>query len=529
MSRSLFNARSAEPVLRLAPRRVTPRSAVRSLWLDAALEREGELATESLPQHADVCIVGGGFTGLWTALSVKRQQPSAVVVLIEADICGAGASGRNGGFIMTAWSKFASLRKVCGEAEALRFATAAEDAVAAIGAFCVDHGIDADFRQNGWLWTATNRAQLDAWEDAVEEVGRAGAAPYAAITPEEAARRSGSPVHLGGIFEAKAGTVQPASLARGLARVAREQGVIVCEHTGLLELEAATRSVLRTTRGTLTADRTVLAINAWAAEIPEVRRALVVIASDVIATDPIPERLADIGWEPGLSISDSRRLVNYYRLSSDGRIVFGKGGGALAPAGRIGASFHGRSPRAGQVRSQLQHIYPMLFDVPTPHSWRGPIDYSLNGLPFFAPLRRHPGVIVGAGFSGNGVGPSYVAGDILAALALGHDDHPGPQALGRQPTGYLPPEPLRYVGGVMVRSAVGRKEAAEDLDRRPAALTRALAALDPTSFVDRGGAAGAVDRPAVEAPAAAAAARESNGHRPDGIVPTTRETSASSG
>ena len=208
-------------VVRFRPESFTPRSAVRSLWLEEAMASNGagarQTAEPPLPARADVCIVGGGFTGLWTAIRAKTAEPSADVVVIEADVCGGGASGRNGGFIMTAWSKFSSLKKVCGASDALRYAEAAEAAVAGIGSFCAEHGIDADFRQGGWLWAATNRAQIDAWQDAMSEVADVGAAPYEPLDPDEVARRSGSPVHLAGIFEAAAGTIQPARLARGLA------------------------------------------------------------------------------------------------------------------------------------------------------------------------------------------------------------------------------------------------------------------------------------------------------------------------
>ncbi|MDQ2898133.1 MAG: FAD-dependent oxidoreductase, partial [Actinomycetota bacterium] len=188
----------------------------------------------------------------------------------------------------------------------------------------------------------------------------------------------------------------------------------------------------------------------------------------------------------GLGISDSRRLVNYYRQSEDGRVVFGKGGGGVALRGQIRPGFLGSSPRARDITGQFHYVFPMLADVPAPRSWRGPVDYSINGLPFFAELPERPGVIVGAGFSGSGVGPAYTAGDVLAAIALGEDDHPGPEGLCRLPGGAMPPEPLRFAGGVAVRAAVARKEADEDGGRRTGRVTRALAALDPTSFVDRG-------------------------------------------
>jgi glycine/D-amino acid oxidase-like deaminating enzyme len=467
-----------------------PPGATRALWLRQALAAEGGAAASCadptpVPPRADVCIVGGGFTGLWTALALKEHDPSLHVVVLEADLCGSGASGRNGGFVMTAWSKFSSLRKLCGADDSLRYARATEQAVLEIGRFCAEHDIDADFRRAGWLWTATNATQVDAWRATIDEIAAQGAEPYVPLSGEEVATRSGSPCHLAGVFEAGAGTVQPAALARGMAAVARRAGVVIVERTPMTALHADPQPRVRTPRGELRAERVVLAINAWAAALPQLRRSLVVVASDVIATEPIPARLDQIGWDAGVSISDSRRLVNYYHRSGDGRVVFGKGGGTLSMGGRIQASFHGDSPRAGEVRRQFRHIYPALWDAPIACSWRGPIDYSMSGLPFLCALDGHPEVLVGAGFSGNGVGPSYLAGRALAAMAVGARDETVPEALRRAPGSTLPPEPLRFAGGLLVRAAIAGKERAEDAGRRPGRAVQMVAGLDPTSFIDR--------------------------------------------
>ncbi|MDQ6818687.1 MAG: FAD-binding oxidoreductase, partial [Actinomycetota bacterium] len=292
----------------------------------------------------DVCIVGGGYTGLWTALNVKRMRPTASVAILEADICGSGASGRNGGFVMTWWSKFATLVKMCGVEAALVLARRSEENVAAIAAFCAENGIPG-FHQGGWLWTATNVAQVDAWKHTIDMIAAAGASPYELLSREDVTARSGSPVHLAGIFEAKAGLVQPAELARGLAAAVRQQGVQIFERSPMTELHALATPVVRTLGGEVNAERVVLAINAWGAALPDLRRALVVVASDIVCTPPVPDRLEQIGWAPHLSISDSRRLVNYYRVTDDGRVVFGKGGGTLALGGRVGRSYSGASPR----------------------------------------------------------------------------------------------------------------------------------------------------------------------------------------
>lgn len=463
-----------------------------SLWLTQALAVEpGEDRRDQSPlrPHADVCVVGGGFTGLWTAIGLKRRDPSIDVVVLEAGICGGAASGRNGGFVMTVWSKFGSLAKLCGTADALSYARAAEAAIGDIGRFCDEHKIDAQLRRAGWLWAATNEQQLDAWSGTLEALAAAGAAPYRVLEGDEAARLSGSQIHLAGVLESGAATLHPGHLVRGLRRVARELGVTVHEFTPVHAVRSDPVPAVTTDRGTLRSDRVVLAINAWAAELRAVRHALVVLASDVIATEPAAERLQGLGLAEGFSISDSRRLVHYYRTTLDGRLVFGKGGGAIVHGARIRASFDQSPGSAEIVRSHFRRTYPMLRDVAVPHHWRGAVDYSVSGLPFVGPLPDHPEILLAAGYSGNGVGPAALAGAALASMALGGDGEPVPEAMRRPPVQRLPPEPLRVLGGALVRAAQSRNEDVEDLGRRPGRFATLVAGLDPTSFVDSGGGA----------------------------------------
>ena len=308
------------------------------------------------------------------------------------------------------------------------------------------------------------------------------------LTPAEVARRSGSPEHLAGVFDPDVAHLQPAMLARGLARVAEARGIRIHEGTEMTELGRTSPPTVTTARGTVHAGAVVLAVNAWAARLPEVRRSLVVTSSDVIATPPISAVLDEIGWtwRDGPCVSDSRRLVNYYRPTRDGRVVFGKGGGLLALAGRIGPKFDAPSSRAGVVLHHLHRNYPRLAETPADESWCGPIDYALDGLPFLHRLPGAPEVIVAAGFSGNGVGPAHTAGRALASMALRRDDDWSRTLLARAPAGRLPPEPGTWLGGQVVKRALRRKEDAEDRGARTDPVTLRLAALDPTSFVDRG-------------------------------------------
>jgi glycine/D-amino acid oxidase-like deaminating enzyme len=227
----------------------------------------------------------------------------------------------------------------------------------------------------------------------------------------------------------------------------------------------------------------VLAMNAWAIRFREIRRKVLVVGSDIVATAPIPERLEESGWRDGLAISDSRLLVHYYRTTNDGRIVFGKGGGELALGRSLGRRFEGASPRRAQVEAALRSTYPFLADVPIVRSWTGPIDRSRTGLPFFGRLRHHSQVVYGVGYSGNGVGPAHVGGRILASLALGLDDEWAACPLVGPPEHGFPPEPFRYVGGHVVRAAIERKERAEDEGRRVGPLTKALVRLAPAGLV----------------------------------------------
>jgi putative aminophosphonate oxidoreductase len=433
-------------------------------------------------QRADVCIIGGGFTGLWTALELKRIEPSLDVFVVEADVCGSGASGRNGGFAMTFWHHFIGLERACGGTEALRLARASDAAVAEIGSFCEEYAISAHYRRDGWLWTATNLVQIGAWETTIAAIERHGEHPFERVDGEDLATRSGSGKHIAGVFEPGSATVQPALLARGLLRVARLRGVRVFERSPVIALDRAQPLVVRTAHGQVTADRVVVAMGAWTAQLRELRRPFVVVSSDIIITDPIPDQLQRIGWRNGVSISDSRLMVHYYRTTNDGRIAFGKGGGRLAYGARIGGSFTGRSPIEDQVARRLRATYPPLAAVPIAASWTGPIDRTVDGLPFFF-SPGWPNLVCGAGYSGNGVGPSLIGGRTLASLALGIDDEWARCGLVRRPPSGLPAEPWRYVGGRIVRAAVARKECAEDQGRRPTRIDRALAGLAPAGLV----------------------------------------------
>ena len=172
----------------------------RSLWLDEALS-PGEPAAPPLEgaARADVAIMGGGYAGLWTAIRIKQREPSCDVVVLEQDICGGGASGRNGGFAISWWAKLGTLVELCGTDGALELAGACEAAVDELGAFCDEHGIDAQYHRGGHLWTTTSQAQSGAWDGVMATCRELGVMPFEEWSVEETVRRSGTDRHLAGL------------------------------------------------------------------------------------------------------------------------------------------------------------------------------------------------------------------------------------------------------------------------------------------------------------------------------------------
>jgi putative aminophosphonate oxidoreductase len=457
----------------------------RSFWLQ---EIAGDFP-DAPPLHgetkADITIIGGGFVGLWTALRIKEREPACDVVILEQDICGGGASGRNGGFVLSWMSKLSSLAKLFGIREALRVAGGSEAAIQEIGEFCRENRIDADFRKGGWLWTATSKAQINAWEGVVRHCEQNGVAAFQRLEAQEVSRRAGSPAHRAGVFVENAAVVQPAALVRGLRRVALTRGVRIFENTRVRSFTRASPVKIKTAGGNVLARKLVIAANAWSAGIRELSRAIAVISSDIIVTAPIPERLAQIGWHRDLSITDSQTMVDYYRITRDGRIAFGKGGWTIAYGGKIGTKFDRHPRRAAEVTADFRRYYPPLADVPITHDWSGPIDRTPDSLPLLGCFPKHKNICYGIGWSGNGVGPSVIGGRILASLALQWNDewsnHP---LVGRSATGF-PAEPVRFLGAHVVRAAVASKERAEITDRKPSFLAVQLAKLAPAGLEDK--------------------------------------------
>ena len=405
---------------------------------------------------------------MWTAILVKRARPELDVVVLESDTCGAGASGRNGGCVLTWSTKFFTLRRLFGEAEAARLVQASEKAVTDIEAFCTEHGIECEWRRHGTLFTATSQAQLGTSDAVIAALESSGINSWQKVPLPQLQRQSGSRAHLEGWYSPQAATVQPGKLVRGLRRVALAMGIRLHEQTPMVRLQEDSPPVVHTPRGKVKARKVVIAINAWMARtFPEFERSVAIVSSDMVITEPAPQSLEACGLDGGISVLDSRIFVHYYRSTADGRLMLGKGGNTFAYGGRMLPVFDQPSPLRDELAQRLTQFIPELTGVPIAASWNGASDRSVTGLPFFGCLRGRPDIFYGFGYSGNGVGPSRMGGELLASLALGMDNEWTRSPLCGGPRGKFPPEPIRYFGSIMVRNAIRRKEAAEDRGGKP--------------------------------------------------------------
>jgi glycine/D-amino acid oxidase-like deaminating enzyme len=458
----------------------------RSWWLREVLAAEApdlasDVATPALAgeMSADIAILGGGYTGLWTAIRLSELAPGARIVVVERDICGGGPSGRNGGFVTGWWDELPPLIKRFGESEAVRCALALDAAIDELGAFVAANDIDASWERRGFMQVSAAPAQDAAWSAAAAACAQLGFGDrWYGLSARDVAARAKSPVFRDGAFMPGAGTIQPAALARGLRRVALERGVVIHERT---TVERFDPRLVKTSSadgpGVIVADQIVVALNAWAARWPTFGRRLVTWSSYIVLTEPIPDLLADIGWTGGEGIADARFTLHYARTTPDGRIALGGGGGRAGFGGRIGRAFSHDAGSARRAADGLRRWFPSLAGVRIEDAWGGPIDITDDHRPWFGTL---PGgrIHFGLGYSGNGVAPAVLGGRILAALALGrHDDEAASLPIvGAAPRAF-PPEPFRYLGARAIREAIVRREQAEESGRRPNPIALAVSRL----------------------------------------------------
>ena len=398
-------------------------------------------------ENADLVIVGGGYTGLWTALRAKERNPDRRVLLLEGNRIGWAASGRNGGFCDASLTHGHEngLRRWPDElAQLERLGTENLDA---IDRSVVRYDLDVQFERTGTLTVAVEPHQVDWLRD--EDAFLDAAATRALVD---------SPTYLGGVWaKDDSALVHPSKLALELARVATEGGVEIFEHSPVRDISAGGDEV-RTDRGAVRAGQVALATNVFPSLLRRNRLRTVPVYDYVLVTEPLTaEQRAAIGWQHRQGLADMANQFHYYRLTADGRVLFG-GYDAVYFYGRlIRAEYENRPETFQRLASHFFTTFPQLEGVRFTHRWAGAIDTCSRFCAFFG-TAKHRRVAYAAGFTGLGVGASRFAADVMLDLLSGEQTERTVLKMVQQKPFPFPPEPFSAAAINATRWALDRAD-----------------------------------------------------------------------
>ena len=446
-----------------APLSSGPQAAYRSLsfWHDTVPDDLAARAPLPSDVSVDVAIVGGGLTGLWTAYYLLRADPSIRVVVLEKEIAGFGASGRNGGWCSALFPRStASLEKQHGHEAALAMRRAMIATVDEVGRVAALEGIDCDFAKGGTVAFARTRVQARAADAEVAEARSYG------VDPLE--RRATS------VFDPNCARVHPAKLVRGLARVVERLGGRIFEHT---EVTGWTSGSVATARGTVSADTVVVALEGYEATLAQTHRRVLPLYSLMIATEPLSDAMwSEIGIEHGQTFTDYRHLLIYGQRTADNRFAFG-GRGARYHWGSAIRPAYDRDPRVFEhLRRALDSLFPQVGGVTVTHRWGGPLGVPRDwhaGVSF----DRASGIATAGGYVGDGLSTTNIAGRTLADLILGR----ATALTGLPWVGHRSPdweiEPLRFVGANLGMVAMEAADVEERVTSRASVAAKVMGPL----------------------------------------------------
>ncbi|GGX88668.1 NAD(P)/FAD-dependent oxidoreductase [Streptomyces fructofermentans] len=430
-------------------------------WLDDPGRPRPEPALTGA-ETCDLLVVGGGYSGLWTALLAKERDPARDVVLVEGREVGWAASGRNGGFCAASLTHGTAngLARWPDEIHTLeklgaRNLDAIEEAVAR-------YGIDCDFERSGEIDVATEpyqAAELRAWH---EELARRGLADGVEYLDADAVRAEvDSPTFLGGLHDRRGvAMLHPAKLAWGLKRACLGLGVRVYENTPALDLRTSGAGMaVRTPYGGVRARRVALGTNVFPNLVRRVRPYTVPVYDYALMTEPLSaDRLASIGWHNRQGLGDSANQFHYFRLSADNRILWG-GYDAIYPyGGRVRAEYDDRPQTYAALAGHFFTCFPQLEGLRFSHAWGGAIDTCSRFSAFFG--TAHAGrVAYAAGYTGLGVGATRFGADVMLDLLAGEStERTGLEMVRRKPLPF-PPEPFAWTGIALTKWSLARADA----------------------------------------------------------------------
>lgn len=432
-----------------------------SFWLDDPGRPTPEPALTG-DDRCDLLVVGGGYSGLWTALIAKERDPRREVVLVEGREAGWAASGRNGGFCAASLTHGISngLSRWPGEIEKLEELGARN--LDEIEAAVKRYSIDCDFERTGEIDVATAPHQLAELRETYAEMAEHGLAAGSELLDADALREQvDSPTFLGGLWDRDGvAMLHPAKLAWGLKRACLEKGVRVYEHTPALQLAPAGGGMaVRTPYGRVFARQVALATNIFPSLVKRLRSYTVPVYDYALMTEPLTDdQLAAIGWKNRQGLGDSANQFHYFRLSADNRILWG-GYDAIYPfGGKVRAEYDDRPETYAKLAGHFFTCFPQLEGVRFTHAWGGAIDTCSRFSAFFG--TAHKGrVAYAAGYTGLGVGATRFGADVMLDLLSGERTERTELEMVRTKPLPFPPEPFAWTGVALTKWSLARSDA----------------------------------------------------------------------
>jgi len=423
-----------------------------SFWLESS----GDDLTPRAPLDGsisvDVAILGAGFTGLWTAYHLLQRDPSLTVAVVEAEIAGFGASGRNGGWCFSGFPVSPEqLTEAYGIDSARAVQLAMYDSVDDVGKVCQEEGIDAHYQKSGSLEIARSPYQLERITEHFEAFRSIGLEDhYELLDAEQATEHMNVARSVGAFWNKEGATVQPARLARGLAHAVERHGATIYEQTRVTDFTTGPAPSLITERGNVNARVIVLAGEAYLSRLPKLRRQIMPFTSHIVLTEPLnDEQWRQIGWERREVVGGSGTTGGYLNHTADGRIAFGAYRARYPFRARITDDLDRREDVFEHARKATIDWFPMLKDVRFTHSWGGVFGIPRDRMPTMA-YDRSNGIATGRGYTGEGVATSNLSGRVLADLITETDSALTTLPMTRHQSPDWEPEPLRWMGVRMV-------------------------------------------------------------------------------
>ena len=419
-----------------------------SYWLESC----GDDLTPRRPLDGsvdvDVAILGAGYSGLWTAYYLTAREPSLKIAIVEKEISGFGASGRNGSWCTSHFpASYGAIAEHHGREAAVALYRAMAGVVDEVGRIAAAEGMDIHFARGGGMTVARGRQQLPAVRDAHAEFASLGLGDRVELLSKE---QTNARVEIAGaqgaVFYKDAANIHPGRLVRGLARAVERRGATIYEHTEVTDFTAGANPVLRTARVDVRAKTVVLCGEAYLTQLRKLHRSLIPVYSLMTLTEPLSAAdWAAIGWNNRECVDSARLTIEYMAKTADGRILFGGRGAPYHFGSGIEDEYDRHAPTIEIFRKNVRAWFPRLKDVRFTHAWGGPLGAPRDFMPtmMYDPAM---GVASARGYVGNGVATTNLAGRVLADLITGRKSEITTLPCVNHHSPNWEPEPFRYLG-----------------------------------------------------------------------------------